>query len=424
MNSDSSDVQLIISNVCDYGTVVASLNASQMRKWESREWLELESLNNFGMLSDTSCTLLRRWAAEYFETEIQHYFGGQAIMKAVKTRRQLQKILPLLRNLLGPNSKIEKMLSRKAQKFAKEPRPSTHKMSTRRKKIDYRPKRIFKDVKKSTELFVQDALVVPRPALPTMLSPTPRTPLTWHDVMIADLMDVSDIYAEDLEDLRPVPIPVPHDQVVVDGKTANWVDLPTYLAFMQSNNSQLSPSAAQLTPEYFATTSYWFLSVDDPTKEEAPILAWMLLSLLISNDVATELMTAFPLNPNGPSSATLDPYMVGDTPATSLNSSLGVWSMIAQNFRALIVVPNTPGAVLEVQCFYFELAPPPPDLNNISNSDFMTWTVPFSNSVWSTGQVNFQHTGNLRVKIIWPLYLDALTLCNFDGNITVSCIAS
>lgn len=151
----------------------------------------------------------------------------------------------------------------------------------------------------------------------------------------------------------------------------------------------------------------------------------MLFGMLIDTDMATELVTALPLNKNGPASAGVNPFVVGGAVPDQIDGSLAVWSMLVQNFRAQIIVPTdaqyTTGASLNVLCFYFELAPPPPELNNITAKNFLTWTVPFENSIWSTGQVQFEHGGNLKVRIMWPLNLDAVSFCNFDGSLKVGC---
>jgi hypothetical protein len=332
-------------------------------------------------------------------------------MKVSGNPRAVAQILPFLKNLLGTAGPTRRRLGGKARTIFGNLTVATRKSIPRGAKgrISY------KTSKARTLRSAHKKSAIPPP------HPVPKTVLTWHDIMVANLMNVPDLTAEDLEDILTPPTAVPTGQVTVDGTTASWVDLPTFLSFIRTCNAQVVPSAAtpQLSPDYLATLSYWFLSVADPSKEETPILAWMLLSLLLGPEPATELLTAFPVNPNGPSSATLNPFTVTSPAAANSGTGLAMWSMLVQNFRALIVVPT--GAALQVQCFYFELAPPPPELNSISSKDFLTWTVPFANAGWSVGQVSIAHTQNLRVKMKWPLYLDAITFCHFDGTLTVSC---
>jgi hypothetical protein len=243
--------------------------------------------------------------------------------------------------------------------------------------------------------------------------------LTWHDIMVADLLDVPGLAAEDIEEF-PLPDPTPADQVPQDGQTPCWVDLATYISLMMLTNANPDPITDRppLTSDYLNGMSFWLVDHKDSTKANDPVLAWVLLGLLIDPAFATEFMAALPLNMNGPSSGTLDPLAAGsNSPASQPNSAVALWSMVVQNFRALIAY--SPTKALDVQSFLFELGPPPADLHVISNQDFLTWTVPFADSLWSVGQMQIRHSGNLRVKMTRPLCVDTLVFCNFDGTLEV-----
>lgn len=98
-------------------------------------------------------------------------------------------------------------------------------------------------------------------------------------------------------------------------------------------------------------------------------------------------------------------------------------NMIIQNFRARIIVPTQAqylsGSRMDVLAYYFELANPPSTLSNISSSEFLTWTVPFENVLWTHGQISFQHQGPLRVKMAWPQYANRATFIHFDTILNV-----
>lgn len=251
------------------------------------------------------------------------------------------------------------------------------------------------------------------------------TPLTWHDVMILNLLEVTDLTDEDMSDTPPPPA-VPKDQVVIDGETENWVDLATFIFFLDQSNSQAkaTPTRPSLDPSYIAMLKWYFLSPQDPTQPESTVVAAALLTALLTELIAAELFVALPLNANGPASAIADPFPPPQgTTATTLGTT-AIRNSAVENFRARIIVPSAAdllsgAGTFEVVAFYFELDRPPVELNNISTADFFTWTIPFNNGVWQAGQATFQHTGPLRVKMLWPFYQNAITFCHFDANFEV-----
>lgn len=233
------------------------------------------------------------------------------------------------------------------------------------------------------------ALVDVPPRNNVAVAPPLKTPqagkpaLTWHDILVAEEMDVSNTDIGFLANNLALPAATPLSKVPTDGTTPVWVDLPTYLTIMQTGNNQVTPTARRprLNQSWFATTSFWFLDPSDNSKmtERSCILVWWLMSLLMGPDYATETITALPLNSNGPASATLDPFQATGGNVASPAVNLAVWSMMAKNFRALIVVPTLAqyqsGRWLDTRVIQFEIVPPPVRLNTISKADFYTWTV-------------------------------------------------
>lgn len=251
------------------------------------------------------------------------------------------------------------------------------------------------------------------------------TPLTWHDVMISNLLEVTDLTDEDISD-TPLPPAVPKDQVVIDGETENWVDLATFIFFLDQSNSQAkaTPTRPSLDPSYIAMLKWYFLSPQDPTQPESTVVAATLLTALLTELIAAELFVALPLNANGPASAILDPFPDAQGTAAATLGTTAIRNSAVENFRARIIVPSAAdllsgAGTFEVAAFYFELDRPPLQLNNISTADFFTWTVLFNNGVWQEGQATFQHTGPLRVKMLWPFYQNAITFCHFNANFEV-----
>ena len=70
-------------------------------------------------------------------------------------------------------------------------------------------------------------------AVPTI---QPIGSLSWHDVMVANLLDRGDLDAQEADDMS---LPPAVTNVVEDGITQNWVDLPQFI-----NLGKPTPSAA------------------------------------------------------------------------------------------------------------------------------------------------------------------------------------
>ena len=111
-------------------------------------------------------------------------------------------------------------------------------------------------------------------------------------------------------------------------------------------------------------------------------------------------------------------------------------NMSVQNFRALIIVPSPAqyrngsigiglDAHLLVPAYYFELGPPPLELQDpMLASEFMVWTAPFETpaGTWKYGHLTFQHQGSLRVKMAWPQFANRVDVVHFDSVLTVSLV--
>jgi hypothetical protein len=101
-----------------------------------------------------------------------------------------------------------------------------------------------------------------------------------------------------------------------------------------------------------------------------------------------------------------------------------IMNMTVQNFRARIVVPSqaqfASGSRMLVYAYYFELNPPPAGFSPVADTEFFTWTVPFADATWTHGQLSFQHTGPLRVKMAWPQFCNRVTFAHFDSAMNVS----
>lgn len=211
------------ADVCDYGTVVPSTDAADMTAYET-EWLKLGEDNDF---------------AAYFATRLKYYYsldpgnGLKALWKSVKgktVREKARNILPLLRGLNLVGSATGVILSPRKQKRTNMGlAPSLHTMKTRSRGV---VKGKGSSKFRALALFAVQPSLSPPGALPSRPQAGQDSNLTWHDVLVSELMDVTDLNATDLAEIN-LPTATTAAQVVVDGQTAVWVDLPTYLDFLE-----------------------------------------------------------------------------------------------------------------------------------------------------------------------------------------------
>jgi hypothetical protein len=150
----------------------------------------------------------------------------------------------------------------------------------------------------------------------------------------------------------------------------------------------------------------------------------MLLNAFLNEYMVSELFVALPLNENGAAAFAADPlaaFKAGNTP----QSAAAMLCLTLTNFRAKVIAPTaseySAGRSLEVVTFYFELNLPPTGMSSTNATDLWTWTLPFSNDAWKRGNALFQHQAgsSLKVKMMWPLYQDATTFCQFAGDFKV-----
>lgn len=268
---------------------------------------------------------------------------------------------------------------------------------------------------KSQKNFIRLAATTPPLA---RLTPAPHR--TWHDVMIANLIDITDLTLLSLEQQAP-SIPVPLAQVPGDGFTASWVDLPTLIALIDKCNTEFVPTAdnPRLDANYIARLKYWFVNPNDPTQPQPLIVASMLLNMLLTEEIAAELFVALPLNPSG-----TVPFSPFAATTTTTPPEAAMMTMLIQNFRAQVIVPTAAqlaqGATVEVASLYFELDSPPSGLDpTVTGANFFLWTLPFSNGLWAPGQATFHHASPLKINMLWPFYANAVTICQYDTQLQV-----
>lgn len=248
--------------------------------------------------------------------------------------------------------------------------------------------------------------------------------MNWYDVMIANLLDRSNLDVQNVDDISK-PTVVALANVISDGITQNWVDLSTYIALLDSSNTQMvaTNDRPRVASNYIPMLKWWFLSAEGKSPETT-ILASMLLNAFLTETTVTELFIALQMNENGAAAFDVDPFaafQAGVAPKT-LPSNV-ILNIVLQNFCAKVIIPTAaqyaPGRSMDVVTFYFEINQPPTQLSTLTAADVWTWTLPFSNDVWTHSQAVFQHTGTFKVKMIYPLCQDATTYCSFDANFQV-----
>ncbi|KAH8803550.1 hypothetical protein F5884DRAFT_509210 [Xylogone sp. PMI_703] len=191
-------------------------------------------------------------------------------------------------------------------------------------------------LRRSSRLFVGPSRVLASsPAIKTTVS------AGFHDIIIANLIGNTDLETQYGHNIS-LPATIPAAQVLADGMTPSWVDLPTYITLMESSNSQFVPTKLQprLDISYFQAMKWWFLNVDG-TKPESTILASMLLGALL-NESAAELFISLPLNMKGAAAFGNDPFAAfgaGLKPPKNLPTN-AMMNLVLQNFAAEVVVPT------------------------------------------------------------------------------------
>ena len=98
------------------------------------------------------------------------------------------------------------------------------------------------------------------------------------------------------------------------------------------------------------------------------------------------------------------------------------------NIRFEVVTPDrAANSRLLVYAMYFELhtgganMPLPVIGTAMRPADVMTWRVPFANSTYQQGNINFAHDveKGIRVKIVWPFYQNRTMIAHFDSTMNV-----
>jgi hypothetical protein len=121
-----------------------------------------------------------------------------------------------------------------------------------------------------------------RAVVPT--SQSPNSSQEWHNLLTSGLLS-SDL--EDPTDFDDTPLPsvIPTQNIIEDGDTAQWVDLPMFISYVAKNAQLSKPDSAPPGPtvELLSTLTSWY-----PTGSEDPVLASMLLPALIGTDDTVE----------------------------------------------------------------------------------------------------------------------------------------
>lgn len=125
--------------------------------------------------------------------------------------------------------------------------------------------------------------------------------------MIANLLHRSDLDAQNVDDISK-PTVVTLANVISDGITQNWVDLSTYIALLDSSNSQmvLTNDGPRLASNYIPMLKWWFLSAGKSS--ETTILASMLLNAFLTETTVAELFVALQMDENGALAFDVDPF--------------------------------------------------------------------------------------------------------------------
>lgn len=132
---------------------------------------------------------------------------------------------------------------------------------------------------------------------------------------------------------------------------------------------------------------------------------------------------ALPLNPNGPT---------GFLDKLQTSTSRAAITLLPVHKLRFEVLPADPAKNTRLLVFamYFELRTGGPSMPvpvigpSIKATDIMTWRVPFANSTYQQGHINFVHNveKGIRVKIVSPMYQNCAMIAHFDSQMNVSAV--
>ncbi|KAI5805244.1 hypothetical protein EDC01DRAFT_627124 [Geopyxis carbonaria] len=245
--------------------------------------------------------------------------------------------------------------------------------------------------------------------------------INWHDLMTANLAGTTFFELGDFQDI-PIAPAVSMSAIKKDGKTLQWVDLPSLVSLIEEYNfGQPIEGQKRISEATIHALKYWY-GPKSETSAHAPageaILAVPLLRFFMEPSTLQNLLTQLPVNVNG----LLEDELAFTTQAAPISA---LSALTIESFRAKIVAPTADqrmrGQPLYIMAFHFELAPPPVRLvSSVNPNDVLQWAIPFENGIWKRGQVRLKHDGNLRVKMLSPQYTDPVIYVYFSSKLRVN----
>ncbi|KAK6513807.1 hypothetical protein TWF506_008242 [Arthrobotrys conoides] len=406
----------------DYGTVIPTRgpNSQDPNWYQEAHWLHIRDDAQF---------------YSYIKSDRAKYFKGYIGNNLTDFFNDIRKLVAFWRENGYSNAKAKKMAHKTKKAAAAKygvggthANPSYTRIQETLRSYANRGKPIFPNV-----AFSHMAVTSPFTTAPTQQAGVPLTrrshfrdgKMTWHDLMIMNLLEVRGI---NYEDIRPYSPPHPGFTNIltqIDGGTLNWVDLPKFIQLMEGEYRQYpaifssTGRTSSEVGELIATMKHWLLKNSGQSEDYEVadlILAGTFLSAFFSEDEVADFMISLPINMDGVESVSTDPFYTG-TPSTVLN-------MTVQNIRFGIYVPNAAqyaaGAKIETAKLYFELSAPMPDFMRTNAEDFMTWSVPYSNSLWNPHHTLLKHRTPLEVRMDWPFARDALVFCHYEADLILT----
>jgi hypothetical protein len=171
--------------------------------------------------------------------------------------------------------------------FGKATSASPTKQQTKTKSNYFSPYGTRSQTKAKAATPLQSLVATAAPAAVRSIVPTsqgPNSSQDWHNLLTSGLLS-SDLEDPTDFDDTPVPNATPPQTIVEDGVTAQWVDLATFISYVQKNASLANPSITPsgLTDQLTGPLQSWYGS-----GSTNPVFASMILQALIGADDAVE----------------------------------------------------------------------------------------------------------------------------------------